>query len=241
MSLFGLGDADGGDVDPFGDLVEPAPIMKPHDTQTDFDGLLDAPIKLHEDLAKGCGGQIWPAGELLTKYILRKYKNTDGLQGKRILELGAGGGLTSLGVAAGCDLKGSELFITDMEAMIELLHINVALNGLQDRSEIKIELLDWADPVPEVIAQKPIDIIFAADCVYYEPAFPLLEKTLIDLVSENTVVYFCFKRRRRADLNFIKSIKKRVNMQEVTEIKDDPNYAQYARENLFLYIMTKKI
>jgi hypothetical protein len=54
-----------------------------------------------------------------------------------------------------------------------------------------------ANPVPEVIAQKPIDIIFAADCVYYEPAFPLLEKTLIDLIGDNTVVYFCFKRRRR--------------------------------------------
>jgi hypothetical protein len=94
MSLFGFGDTDG-DVDPFGDLVEPAPIMKPHETHTDFDGLLDAPIKLHEDLAKGCGGQIWPAGDLLTKYILRKYKNTDGLRGKRILELGAGGGMTS--------------------------------------------------------------------------------------------------------------------------------------------------
>jgi hypothetical protein len=30
-----------------------------------------------------------------------------------------------------------------MNAMIELLHTNVALNGMKDRPEIKVELLDW--------------------------------------------------------------------------------------------------
>jgi len=95
------------------------------------------------------------------------------------------------------------------------------------------------------VNEKPIDIILAADCVYFEPAFPLLEKTLVDLVKDNTVVFFCFKKRRRADLHFIKSIKKRLN---VREVKDDPefskhdaDYEKYSRENLFLYIMTKKI
>jgi hypothetical protein len=60
--------------------------------------------------------------------------------------VGKGSGLTvkrRLGVAAGCDLTDSELFITDMDAMIELLHNNVALNGMKDRPEIKVELLDW--------------------------------------------------------------------------------------------------
>jgi hypothetical protein len=88
MDLFGNGSSFGAE------LVTPAPILQARITELDFDGLLDAPIKLYEDLAKGCGGQIWPAGELLTKYILRKYKGTDNLRGKRILELGAGGGLT---------------------------------------------------------------------------------------------------------------------------------------------------
>jgi len=93
MNLFDTGS----DVehDLFDDLVAPTTIMQPRDTETDFGGLIATPIKLHEDLAKGCGGQIWPAGELLTKYILKKYMGTDGLQNKRILELGAGGGLTS--------------------------------------------------------------------------------------------------------------------------------------------------
>lgn len=46
-----------------------------------------------------------------------------------------------LAIAAGCELDDTELFITDMDAMIDLIHRNVALNGFEDR--IKVELLDW--------------------------------------------------------------------------------------------------
>ena len=49
-------------------------------TETTFDGLLDPPLLLHEDLTEGCGGQLWPAGMLLSKYMLT-YHKTD-LAGK---------------------------------------------------------------------------------------------------------------------------------------------------------------
>lgn len=42
----------------------------------DFDGLLKTPLKLHEDLATGCGGMLWPAGMVLTKYILRQDRSS---------------------------------------------------------------------------------------------------------------------------------------------------------------------
>lgn len=37
-----------------------------------FDGLLKNPLLLKEDLREGCGGQLWPAGMVLTKYLLRQ-------------------------------------------------------------------------------------------------------------------------------------------------------------------------
>lgn len=37
----------------------------------DFGGLLNPPLLLHEDLAAGCGGMLWPAGMRLAKYILK--------------------------------------------------------------------------------------------------------------------------------------------------------------------------
>ena len=51
-------------------------------------------------------------------------------------------------------------------------------------------------------------LILAADCVYFEPAFPLLVQTLAELVPRNRIsgarverevpeVLFCYKKRRK--------------------------------------------
>lgn len=50
----------------------PLPVYKAAGTmQVDFEGLLSEPLQLHEDLASGCGGQLWPAGMVLAKHMLR--------------------------------------------------------------------------------------------------------------------------------------------------------------------------
>jgi len=54
------------------DLVDVRPSKVASTTELDFDGLLSSPLKLHEDLKTGCGGQLWPAGMVLTKYLLRE-------------------------------------------------------------------------------------------------------------------------------------------------------------------------
>ena len=57
------------------DLVQ-SPVHKVAGVSTvDFDGLLSPPLRLQEDLSGGCGGQLWPAGMVLSKYMLRKYKD----------------------------------------------------------------------------------------------------------------------------------------------------------------------
>lgn len=105
---------------------------------------------------------------------------------------------------------------------------NVALNNLS--SKVTPSIYDWGTPPPSTIPQHP-DIILAADCVYFEPAFPLLQQTLSDLMSEKTVCYFCFKKRRRADLQFMKVAKK---MFQVQEVEDDPDKGVWSREQIFL-------
>jgi hypothetical protein len=54
------------------DLVQSPHHKAPSTTKVDFDGLLDPALVLHEDLAKGNGGQAWPAGMILTRYLLRR-------------------------------------------------------------------------------------------------------------------------------------------------------------------------
>ncbi|KAI4630563.1 hypothetical protein J4E80_001501 [Alternaria sp. BMP 0032] len=213
------------------DLVPPAPIKPAGASEIDFDGLLSPPLKLHEDLKNGCGGQLWPAGMVLSKYMLRKHR--EDVAGKEMVELGAGGGLVGLAVAIGCKVD-TTLHITDQEPMFELMKRNITLNDLASR--VSASIYDWGEPTPSQLPAHP-DIILAADCVYFEPAFPLLQKTLQDLIGDKTVCYFCFKRRRRADLTFMKTARKMFHVQEVD---DDPDKEVYSREKLFLYRITKK-
>ncbi|KAF2707093.1 hypothetical protein K504DRAFT_50053 [Pleomassaria siparia CBS 279.74] len=214
------------------DLVAPAPRKTAGVTTIDFDGLLSTPLQLHEDLKNGCGGMLWPAGMVLSKYLLRHQK--ENLSGKEIVELGAGGGLVGLAVALGCTTT-TTIHITDQLPMYELMKKNIALNKLD--SKVSASIYDWGAPPPSSIPPTHPDMILAADCVYFEPAFPLLQRTLQDLMGDNTVCYFCFKRRRRADLGFMKAAKK---MFRVDEVQDDADREIWTREKVFLYRITKK-
>ena len=80
--------SDGGSDEetPFGiseDLVSTREHKVAGVSTVDFDGLLSVPLQLHEDLKNGCGGQLWPAGMVLAKYMLRYHRV--GLRNKTML------------------------------------------------------------------------------------------------------------------------------------------------------------
>ncbi|KAN0124563.1 putative methyltransferase domain containing protein [Lactarius tabidus] len=158
-------------------------------------------LSLAVNASVGCGGIAWPAGEVLARYIARRGK---ALQGLNVLELGSGTGL--VGLVAG--YFGAQVCITDQSSLIPIMERNVALNGL---SGVTTAELDWSKPLPEHLPRP--DIVLAADCVYFEPAFPLLVSTLAALVplpheSASPEVLFCYKKRRRADRRFFALLKK---------------------------------
>ncbi|KAI1957761.1 Protein-lysine N-methyltransferase efm6 [Ophidiomyces ophidiicola] len=201
--------------------------------QFTFDGLLDPPLKLKEDPKEGCGGHIWPAGMILAKYMLRKHR--DDLLGKQIVELGAGSGLVGLAVARGCKID-SPIYVTDQIPMLPLIEGNIALNELS--GSVTAALLDWGNL--EALSNLPRypHIILAADCVYFEPAFPLLVSTLDGLMNKDSVCYFCFKKRRKADLRFIKMARK---IFEIIEVTDGIDRAACKHQSIFLYILKRKV
>ncbi|KAK4249306.1 protein-lysine methyltransferase METTL21D [Corynascus novoguineensis] len=219
----------------FGEDLAPLPEYKAAGTtQVDFSGLLGEPLKLHEDLKSGCGGQLWPAGMVLAKHMLRYHR--DRLQSARILELGAGGGVVGLTVAKGCASLDHPLYITDMVEMESLMQQNISLNGLDDRVQVRV--LNWGEPLSQEVLDLKPDIILAADCVYFEPAFPLLLQTLQDLlaVEPSATIFFCFKKRRRADMQFLKAARKTFNVIEI----EDEDRPIFSRDGLFLYTFTRK-
>ncbi|OAA51387.1 hypothetical protein BBO_01334 [Beauveria brongniartii RCEF 3172] len=212
----------------------PLPELKPAgNTDITFDGQLARPLRLREDLRTGCGGQTWPAGMVLGKHMLRYHRHE--LQHARILELGAGGGLVGLAVALGCGVE-SRLMLTDQAEMLELMKHNIALNQVGNKATASI--LNWGEPLPQDVVDYKPDVILAGECVYFEPAFSLLMQTLRDLVALNpeAVIYFCFKKRRRADMQFVKMARKAF---AVDEIFDDDRPV-FSRQSLFLFTFTAK-
>lgn len=195
-----------------------------------FDGLLKEPLKVHQDGgAAGCGGRLWPAGELLSRYLIRQPQ----IPYRKIIELGSGTGLAGLAVAVGHPEADFELYITDQENLMHLMEENIILNDQQDR--VKAEVLNWGEELPEYA--KNADLILAADCVYLEKAFPLLEKTLLDLTNDGTRVLMAYKKRRKADKNFFKAIKKNF---DVVEIKDFPEFEKFHREVVYLFEIVRR-
>ena len=53
-------------------------------------------------------------------------------------------------------------------------------------------------PIPNRLTSP--DIILVADCIYFEPAFPLLQETLRRLTNRGDVaVYMAYKKRRKVE------------------------------------------
>lgn len=135
-----------------------------------------------------------------------------------------------MAVARGCTVE-NPLYITDQVEMHSLMKHNISLNLLEGKA--KAAILNWGEPLPQEVTDFKPDVILAADCVYFEPAFPLLLATLSDLLKlcPSATIYFCFKKRRRADMQFLKKAQK---MFKVTEIPDEDRPI-FSREGLFLY------
>lgn len=141
--------------------------------------------------------------------------------------------MVGLAVARGCQTD-QPIYITDQEPMMQLMEDNIILND--QSTKVKAALLDWALPAPAEIPEHPA-VVLAADCIYFEPAFPLLISTLQRLIGPQTICYFCFKRRRRADLRCIKMIRKLFAVEEISSFSKCEGYN---RENLFLYILRSR-
>ena len=119
--------------------------------------------------------------------------------------------------------------------MLPLLQSNVLLNKVDQLVEPL--LLKWGEILPKRLQSIRPQVVLAADCVYFEPAFPLLLTTLRELIGEETVCYFCFKKRRRADMHFVRKLRKHFLVEDVD---DDPDKAVWSRDSIFLSVPSNK-
>ena len=143
---------------------------------------------IEQDRRLGKGGFIWDAGFILAQSVLRmEEREKEWLfptsRQHRVIELGAGTGVTSLMIAR--SYPSSKVHLTDMPLLQPLLEKNC-----KSCTNATHSVLEWGKPVNETY-----DVILAADVVagIYDSA--ALAKTICDLSHEKTMIYLACRER----------------------------------------------
>ncbi|XAO22197.1 hypothetical protein I312_100964 [Cryptococcus bacillisporus CA1280] len=226
----------------FEDLAPPRPPLTGGEQETvvPVPGL-GRDVKLKVDAGPGCGGIAWPAGEVLSRYLAYRHGlDPSHLAGKTVIELGSGTGL--VGIAAAMLESTSDVWVTDQAMLLNLMKDNAKLNMADlGRDNVHVAELNWGDPLPAEIPVEKSSLILAADCVYFEPAFPLLVQTLCDLapVGKDIEILFCWKKRRKADKRFFAMLKKHF-AQEIVEDDKPGEKERYGREGVTLMRLKRR-
>ncbi|GMK54392.1 hypothetical protein CspeluHIS016_0109780 [Cutaneotrichosporon spelunceum] len=231
-SLSSVGSA-GSALPTFEGIAPPRPPTTAPDAETAIPVPGTGGVRLKVDAGPGCGGIAWPAGEVLTAYLAHRHARAPHhLHGKRVLELGSGTGL--VGIAAAMLEPSAEVWVTDQAVLLDLMRANAVLNEVNN---VHVAELNWGEEIAGVPTE--VDVVLAADCVYFEPAFPLLVRTLCDLapVGKELEMLFCWKKRRKADKRFFAMLKKHFDSEPVA---DDPARETYNREGVTLLRLRRR-
>ncbi|XP_048747037.2 protein N-lysine methyltransferase METTL21D-like isoform X2 [Ostrea edulis] len=145
-------------------------------------------LKIHQLEVGDVGCVVWDAALVLSKYIeTPDFKNGELLQGKKILELGAGTGCVGIMAAH----VGGDAIITDLPDFVPLIQMNIGENRALLKGSARAQPLTWGqDTVADYY-----HYIFLADCIYYDESIDPLVKTLVDHCGEDTKVFCCYEER----------------------------------------------
>ncbi|RVE74442.1 hypothetical protein OJAV_G00021670 [Oryzias javanicus] len=152
------------------------------------------------------GGVMWPAALALCSF-LENNKHAVNLEGKTILELGAGTGLVSI-VAT---LLGGAVTATDLPQMLSNLRANVMRNTRgRCRHTPQISSLSWGFDLEPTYPSSVYryDYVLAADVVYHHDYLDELLATMKHFCKPGTTLIWANKVRFETDLTFTDNFKK---------------------------------
>ncbi|CAH0488086.1 unnamed protein product [Peronospora farinosa] len=147
------------------------------------------------------GTRLWTGSHFLSRYL---WHHPELVQGKRVLELGAGTGICSI---VSSKLGAVKCLATDGdEQVVELLAKNVHVNMVED--VVTARSLFWGDePSTQTLldefpdALTDVDVVLAGDVLYKSELLPLLFDTVTQvLMLDNTERVFVLCHIPRADV-----------------------------------------
>ncbi|ESO99207.1 hypothetical protein LOTGIDRAFT_141991 [Lottia gigantea] len=159
----------------------------------------------------GVAAVVWDSAIVLGEYL---EKNKEVIEGKYVLELGSGTGLTGM-VAA---LLGGEVTVTERQETLQSLNLMVKNNMPKDKKDrIHVRELDWTKSLEEF--QEHYDVILGADIIYIKETFDDLQRTLVHLANKDTIVLLSCKIRYDRDTDFLKVLEKDFSLKLVLHEK----------------------
>ncbi|XLS83709.1 hypothetical protein HN51_033875 [Arachis hypogaea] len=148
--------------------------------------------------SKHLGTTVWDSSLVFAKFLERNCRkgrfSPAKLKGKRVIELGAGCGVSGFGMA----LLGCDVIVTDQKEVLPLLQRNVERNisrVMQKNPEsfgsIKVAELQWGDESHIKAVDPPFDYIIGTDVVYVEHLLEPLLQTILALSGPRTTILVC--------------------------------------------------
>ena len=119
--------------------------------------------------ACGAGAVVWEAAEATLAYLESAFAPT-GLQGKAVVELGAGTGVVGLACAA----KGARVTLTDLETALPLLRANAEQNYAATRAHPNLSP-SQLEPMPKTVSipLRPLRLSWLQKRMREDPTFVL--------------------------------------------------------------------
>ncbi|XP_044056301.1 uncharacterized protein LOC122878043 [Siniperca chuatsi] len=152
------------------------------------------------------GAVMWPAALALCSFLDDNRERVN-LQGKKVLELGAGTGLVTI-VAS---LLGASVTATDLPEVLSNLRANVTRNTRgRCRHPPQVAALSWGFDLESTYPTSVYhyDYVLAADVVYHHDFLDKLLVTMKHFCKPGTTVIWANKVRFESDLTFTENFKK---------------------------------
>jgi len=136
------------------------------------------------------GLTVWDSSVVLAKYLERRCElNCNSLNGKTVIEIGAGCGIP--GIVA-CTLGAKEVILTDIPRVLDHLKENAKRNLMNENKKFSVLELSWGKTGLEQFA-KPFDIILGADIIYHHKTVVPMLQTAHHLAHDDTEFLLAFE------------------------------------------------
>lgn len=164
-------------------------------------------LRIQQDTVAGHAHVLWDAARVLAGYL---DVAPIAWEGKRVLDLGSGCGLTGICVAK----HGASVTLTELPGQTSTLQANCEANlgDCQERWTVKEAV--WGVVGDETSWGVVTDLgwewdyILGADLIYSDESTPLLLQTLLHSCRGSTEFLMSFELRRSQDLEFLRELKR---------------------------------